>query len=72
MHCKAGRRGAVSADQIFVVLVSGLILVVVLGAYFRQKLAIRWQEGMTEQILQPLAVAAEPPLPAAPDRPRAG
>lgn len=37
--------------KFFVVLVSGLILVVVLGTYFRQKLAIRWREGMTEQIL---------------------
>lgn len=37
--------------KFFVILVSGLILVVVLGTYFRQKLAIRWREGMTEQIL---------------------
>lgn len=37
--------------KFFVVLVSGLILVVVLGTYFRQKLIIRWREGMTSQVL---------------------
>ncbi|MCW2475768.1 ABC transporter ATP-binding protein/permease [Candidatus Symbiopectobacterium sp. NZEC151] len=34
----------------FVVLVTGLILVIVLGAYFQQKLLIRWRERMTADI----------------------
>ncbi len=38
--------------QYFVLLVSGLILAVVMGDYLKQKLIIRWREGMTEQIQQ--------------------
>ncbi|HEF8772886.1 ABC transporter ATP-binding protein/permease [Providencia manganoxydans] len=37
--------------QYFVVLVSGLILVVVMGNYLKQMLIIRWRKGMTEQVL---------------------
>ena len=37
--------------QHFVALVSGLILVVVMGNYLKQMLIIRWRKGMTEQVL---------------------
>lgn len=37
--------------QYFVVLVSGLIFVVVMGNYLKQMLIIRWRKGMTEQVL---------------------
>ena len=37
--------------QYFVILVSGLIFVVVMGNYLKQKLIIRWREGMTKVIL---------------------
>ncbi|MBS0849416.1 ABC transporter ATP-binding protein/permease [Citrobacter sp. JGM124] len=37
--------------QHFVVLVSGLIFVVVMGNYLKQMLIIRWRKGMTAQIL---------------------
>jgi len=37
--------------QHFVVLVSGLIFVVVMGNYLKQMLIIRWRKGMTEQVL---------------------
>ncbi|HDN2510829.1 ABC transporter ATP-binding protein/permease [Providencia vermicola] len=37
--------------QYFVILVSGLIFVVVMGNYLKQMLIIRWRKGMTEQVL---------------------
>ncbi|HBO24113.1 MAG TPA: ABC transporter ATP-binding protein/permease [Providencia sp.] len=37
--------------QYFVILVSGLIFVVVMGNYLKQMLVIRWRKGMTELIL---------------------
>ncbi|HHR6079841.1 TPA: ABC transporter ATP-binding protein/permease [Providencia alcalifaciens] len=37
--------------QYFVILVSGLIFVVVMGTYLKQMLIIRWRKGMTEQVL---------------------
>ncbi|MBS7783783.1 ABC transporter ATP-binding protein/permease [Providencia stuartii] len=37
--------------QYFVVLVSGLIFVVVMGNYLKQMLIIRWRKGMTELVL---------------------
>ncbi|EML1936906.1 MULTISPECIES: ABC transporter ATP-binding protein/permease [Providencia] len=37
--------------QYFVVLVSGLIFVVVMGNYLKQMLIIRWRKGMTEVVL---------------------
>ncbi|EFB71006.1 ABC transporter ATP-binding protein/permease [Providencia rustigianii] len=37
--------------QYFVILVSGLIFVVVMGSYLKQMLIIRWRKGMTEQVL---------------------
>ncbi len=37
--------------QSFVLLVSGLILVVVLGAYFQKKLVMRWREEMTKEVV---------------------
>ncbi len=37
--------------QYFVILVSGLIFVVVMGNYLKQMLIIRWRKGMTELIL---------------------
>lgn len=37
--------------QHFVVLVSGLIFVVVMGGYLKQMLIIRWRRGFTEQVL---------------------
>lgn len=38
--------------QYFVLLVSGLIAVIVMGTYLKQMLIIRWRKGMTEQIVQ--------------------
>ncbi|EKT53627.1 ABC transporter ATP-binding protein/permease [Providencia sneebia] len=37
--------------QYFVILVSGLIFVVVMGNYLKQMLIIRWRKGMTELVL---------------------
>ena len=37
--------------QQFVLIIAGLITVVVMGDYLRQKMIIRWREGMTEQVL---------------------
>lgn len=37
--------------QQFVIIIIGLITVVVMGDYLRQKMIIRWREGMTEQVL---------------------
>lgn len=37
--------------QQFVIIIAGLITVVVMGDFLRQKMVIRWREGMTEQVL---------------------
>ncbi|VTP82345.1 ABC transporter ATP-binding protein [Proteus vulgaris] len=37
--------------QQFVVIIAGLMTVVVMGDFLRQKMVIRWREGMTEQVL---------------------
>lgn len=38
--------------QQFVIIIIGLISVVVMGDFLRQKMIIRWREGMTEQVLE--------------------
>ncbi|EQA5333513.1 TPA: ABC transporter ATP-binding protein/permease [Proteus mirabilis] len=38
--------------QQFVIIIAGLITVVVMGDFLRQKMIIRWREGMTEQVLE--------------------
>lgn len=38
--------------QQFVIIIAGLITVVVMGDYLRQKMIIRWRQGMTEQVLE--------------------